>query len=292
MSVLPAPRSIESRGPRVPVPPTLPGDLARSLEPWAPRAAALLRRAVPDLGLAATSAGPRATITTALDTTLPAEHYRLDLQPTWWAVQAGDEAGAYWAVQTLLQLLDADGTFVPAIVADGPAYPVRGFMIDLVRHFFGVPELKHLIDLVSTYKANRLHLHLTDDQGWRLEMTSRPALTQRAAATAVGGDAGGFLTIADYENLQRYATERHLEIVPEIDLPGHSHAAMLACPELSPDGAPREPYTGIEVGFSHVHLTASATWDFVEDTVGELARRTHGRFLHLGGDEAHRLERA
>lgn len=291
--VLPEPQALTLTGARRAVTAGTLEVLAAALRPWGPRAAARLERATSDLaargGLSPTGPDPTA-VSARLDPALAAEHYTLDLRADAWELTAGDEAGAFWAVQTLAQLVD--GGSVPDVACqDGPAYPVRGFMLDLARNFLAVPDVERLIDLASAYRFNRLHLHLSDDQGWRVEVDGRPRLTSHASGTAVDGGGGGFLTFADYEHLQQYAHDRHLELVPEVDLPGHTHAAQVAYPEISPDGAERAPYTGIEVGFSHVNLTSPATWSFVEEVVASLAARTKGRYLHLGGDEAHTLER-
>lgn len=127
------------------------------------------------------------------------------------------------------------------------------------------------------------------DQGWRLEIEDRPLLVERASTNDVDGGAGGHLTLANYAHLQDYAEARHVTLVPEVDMPGHTHAAQVAYPQISPDGEPREPYAGIEVGFSTLHLTSPETWAFVDDVVGTLARHTRGPRLHLGGDEVHTL---
>jgi len=130
-----------------------------------------------------------------------------------------------------------------------------------------------------------LHLHLADDQGWRLEMKSRPRLTAVGSATQVGGGTGGFYTQGEYNDILRYAAERYVTIVPEFDMPSHTNAALLAYPELSCSKAPPGAYTGTEVGFSTLCSDKEETYAFVDDVVRELASLTPGRFIHLGGDE-------
>ena len=274
--------------------------LVESLTSWAPRAGTLAARLaahvpdpenvpdaahVPARAHGSTQAAARAQITTAPDPTLPAEGYTLSLTCEAWTLRAGDEAGAFWAVQSLTQLV-RDGQVPVVEIADHPAYPVRAVMLDLSRFFLGPDSIKKVIDLAAAYKLNTLHLHLTDDQGWRLEIENRPLLTELAAGTDVGGGPGGFLSLAEYEEIQDYAAARHLTVVPEIDLPGHSHAAQTAYPEISPDGQHRAPYQGVEVGFSSLHLTSDAAWSFVDDVVASVARHTRGDYLHLGGDES------
>ena len=139
------------------------------------------------------------------------------------------------AGRTLAQLAtrDGEGWVVPAIeVEDAPRFRHRGFMLDVARHFFPVEVVTALIDRLSDLKLNVLHLHLSDDQGWRLAMATRPLLTERASATAALGDAGGFYTADDYRTIVAHATSRHMTVVPEIDMPGHTHAVGLAYPEL------------------------------------------------------------
>src|SRR5699024_8671895 len=170
--------------------------------------------------------------------------------------------------------------------------PHRGVMLDIARHFYGPDHLRRLVDLISELRFNSLHLHLTDDQGWRLEIPSRPLLTERGATTDCSEGPGGFLTLAEYVEIQDYAAARHVEIVPEIDLPGHTHALLVAYPEASQDGAVREPYTGTKVGFSTVDLESAASWELVTDIVTTVAAHTRGSRVHLGGDECLTLDEA
>lgn len=263
--------------------------LVTALEPWAPRAAAAARR---DLSGRASTASPESGITVhaSLDPSLAAEGYTLDLAPGTWTLTAADQAGAFWAVQSLAQIL-RDGVVPSLGLSDAPAYPVRGMMLDIARFYFGPEDIRRVVDLAASYRLNQLHLHLSDDQGWRLEIPSRPLLTKMSAAQDVAGGQGGYLTLEDYADLQRYALDRHVVIVPEVDLPGHTHAAQVAYPEISPDGAEREPYIGTEVGFSSLHLTSDEAWDFVDDVVATLAEHTLGEYVHLGGDESLTLTR-
>ncbi len=161
----------------------------------------------------------------------------------------------------------ATASSIPAVqIDDAPRFAYRGVMLDVARHFLPVETVKAYIDRAAGLKFNALHLHLTDDQGWRIHLDSRPKLTELAAATAVGGDAGGFFSKADYREIVEYAASRHMIVVPEVDLPGHTHAVGLAYPELAeaPVLSPHileiveshggavptagEPYTGMGVG--------------------------------------------
>jgi hexosaminidase len=240
--------------------------------------------------------GDVALVLRPADTSLGGEGYRLAVEPRRVTVAARAPAGLFHGVQTLRQLLppavEAQARrrgpwHVPVVtVHDRPRFGWRGMMLDVGRHFFGVPEVERLIDLLALYKLNRLHLHLTDDQGWRLAIRSRPRLTRLGAGTAVGGGAGGHYTQRDYRGIVAYAAERFVEVVPEIDMPGHVNAALSAYGELACDGVAPAPYTGIDVGFSSLCIRREETYAFVDDVLGEVAALTPGRYLHIGGDEA------
>ncbi len=159
-------------------------------------------------------------------------------------------------------------------------------MLDVARHFFGVADVKRFVDLMALYKLNRLHLHLTDDQGWRLAIRSWPKLAKHGGSTEVGGGPGGFYTQRQYAELVAYAAARYVTVVPEIDMPGHTNAALASYAKLSCDGIAPALYTGIEVGFSSLCIRKELTYRFVDDVIGEVAALTPGPYLHIGGDEA------
>jgi hexosaminidase len=140
---------------------------------------------------------------------------------------------------------------------------------------------------LALYKVNTLHLHLSDDQGWRIAIDSWPRLATYGGSTQVGGGTGGFYTKAQYKEIVRYASSRFLEVVPEIDMPGHTNAALASYAELNCDGVAPPLYTGTEVGFSSLCVGKPVTYDFVDDVIRELAAITPGRYIHIGGDEAH-----
>jgi hexosaminidase len=149
------------------------------------------------------------------------------------------------------------------------------------------------------YKMNIFHLHLGDDQGWRIQIDSRPKLTEIGGSTEVGGGPGGFYTKADYAEIVRYAADRYITIVPEIDMPGHTHAAIASYPELScsrpmptSTAAARVPgtFTGTEVGWSTFCPDSENVYAFVDDVVKEIAAMTPGQWFHMGGDEVHVLK--
>ncbi|KKJ93160.1 beta-N-acetylhexosaminidase, partial [Micromonospora sp. HK10] len=215
-------------------------------------------------------------------------------------ITAATAAGLFHGAQTLRQLLPAaidsptpvaERWAVPGgTIVDRPRFPYRGAMLDVARHFFAVDDVLRVVDHLARYKLNHLHLHLTDDQGWRIAVDSWPRLTEVGGATEVGGGPGGWYRKADYQRIVEYAARRHVTVVPEIDLPGHTNAALVAYPELAPGKIPPPPYTGTEVGFSYVDPTDERTYDFVADVVGEVAALTPGPWLHLGGDEAFKVK--
>lgn len=231
-----------------------------------------------------------------------AEDYTLESGASGVRIEADGAPGLYWGTQTLRQLLPAEieradaatpppgGWIVPAaFVSDSPRFAYRGAMLDVARHFFPVEVVLDFIDRIALLKLNALHLHLTDDQGWRLQIDSWPELTGIGASTSVGGDGGGFYTKDDYRRIVGHAAERFVTIVPEIDLPGHTNAALSAYAELNCDGVARAPYEGVEVGFSSLCASATtteATDRFLADVTREVAELTPGPWLHLGGDES------
>ncbi|MER7866686.1 beta-N-acetylhexosaminidase [Streptomyces cellulosae] len=225
------------------------------------------------------------------------EGYRLRSGPSGITLTAAKPAGLFHGVQTLRQLLPADveqrtrrpGPWLVAggTVTDSPRFGWRGTMLDVSRHFFSVEEVKRYIDRISLYKINKLHLHLSDDQGWRIAIDSWPRLATYGGSTEVGGGPGGYYTKDDYREIVRYAASRYLEVVPEIDMPGHTNAALASYAGLNCDGVAPPLYTGTQVGFSSLCVGKEITYDFVEDVVREIAALTPGRYLHIGGDEAH-----
>lgn len=219
---------------------------------------------------------------------LGAEGYDLAVTPAAVKLVARTPAGLFYGVQTVRQLLPLAGPRrLPAVtIRDYPRFAWRGAMLDVARHFFSVRDVKRFIDLIALYKLNRLHLHLSDDQGWRIAIDSWPRLATHGGSTEVGGGKGGYYTQRQYSALVAYARSRYVELVPEIDMPGHVHAALSSYPELACDGKPSPLYTGIDVGFSSLCVGKDVTYTFVDDVVGELAALTPGPWFHIGGDEA------
>ncbi|MEU0082630.1 beta-N-acetylhexosaminidase [Streptomyces sp. NPDC006274] len=225
------------------------------------------------------------------------EGYRLRSAPSGVTVTAHRPAGLFHGVQTLRQLLPAavesdtrqtgPWQIAGGTITDSPRYAHRGAMLDVSRHFLTVGQVKRYIDHLALYKINTLHLHLSDDQGWRLAIDSWPRLATYGGSTEVGGGPGGHYTKAQYREIVRYAASRHLEVVPEIDMPGHTNAALASYAELNCDGVAPPLYTGTAVGFSSLCVDKELTYDFVDDVIRELAALTPGRYIHIGGDEAH-----
>ncbi len=235
---------------------------------------------------------------------LGAEGYRLDITANSVVLRAGSAAGLFWGTQTLRQLLPAraattvhsGGSAAPdpwtipgGRIVDQPRFAYRGVMLDVARHFFGVADVKRVIDLAAMHKLNRLHLHLTDDQGWRLAIDSWPRLASYGGGGEVGTGPGGYYTKDEYREIVRYAQSRFITVVPEVDLPGHTNAALASYPELNCDDKAPPRYTGIEVGFSALCAERELTYTFLDDVFGEIAELTPGQYLHLGGDEAQTL---
>lgn len=224
------------------------------------------------------------------------EGYELEVTSQGVRLTADTGEGLFRGVQTLRQLLPAKvesarveqgpWTIGGVRIADRPRFAYRGAMLDVARHFFTVEQVKRYIDLAATYKINTFHLHLTDDQGWRIAIESWPQLTAVGGATAVDDAPGGFYTQADYREIVAYAQRRFITIVPEIDTPGHTNAALAAYAELNCDGVARQPYTGVEVGFSTLCTGEEVTYRFLDDVIRELAALTPGPYINIGGDEA------
>ncbi|MEZ0538584.1 glycoside hydrolase family 20 protein [Fibrella arboris] len=239
------------------------------------------------------------------------EGYTLRVTPEGVRLGAETPKGYFYGVQTLLQLLPADvygatknaaaNWSMPACdLLDRPRYAHRGLMLDVCRHFMPAPFIKKFIDLLAIHKMNTFHWHLTDDQGWRIEIKKYPKLTQVGSTrkqTLVGHYAenypqqfdgkphGGFYTQEQIKDIVRYAAARHVTIVPEIELPGHGLAALAAYPELG-----CEPAKGYEVGsrwgvIRDVYCPTEKTFTFFQDVLTEVMALFPGKYIHIGGDE-------
>lgn len=252
-----------------------------------------------DLKLAPSDAEAKADIYLTLTGTQEngEEGYELDITKGLLRLSASTPAGLFRGVQTIMQLLPpqidqqtkTEGLWQIATgkIVDRPEYAYRGFMLDVSRHFFSVEDVKKLIDQISYYKINALHLGLSNDQGWRIEIKSWPKLTEIGGSTEVGGGEGGFYTQEQFSDLVKYAAERYMIIVPEIDMPGHTNAALASYPELNCNGKATQLYTGTEVGFSSFCTKKDITYKFIDDVVKEISALNPAPYFHMGGDESH-----
>jgi hexosaminidase len=225
-----------------------------------------------------------------------AEGYSLIVSPRRMAVSSPSPRGLFYGAVTLWQLLTADAasatrTRVPAMtITDAPRFAWRGFMLDSARHYQSPAFIRQLIDWMALHKLNVLHWHLTDDQGWRLEIRKYPELTRVGAwrIPAGAGDPpryGGFYSQAEVREIVAHAASRHVTVVPEIEMPGHAQAAIASYPRLGTGGAPPpvSPDWGVH---DYLFNADEATLAFLEDVLDEVIELFPGEFVHVGGDEA------
>ncbi|GGK62285.1 beta-N-acetylhexosaminidase [Rufibacter glacialis] len=226
-----------------------------------------------------------------------AEGYALSIQEGRIVCEAKAPIGLFWAVQTLRQMIyqqqagSAPGQELRLPVQeihDEPTFAWRGLLLDMSRHFMSKDFLKRYIDLLALYKLNTLHLHLTDDQGWRLQIPNYPKLTSTGAwrQEPDGSTHGGFYTQADIREIVAYAQSRYITVVPEVDMPGHVQAALAAYPELSCTGGPFRVSNRAGVHPDILCAGNEQTYAFVENVLAEVARLFPGQYVHIGGDEA------
>ncbi|EAR00161.1 family 20 glycosylhydrolase [Maribacter sp. HTCC2170] len=225
------------------------------------------------------------------------EAYQLYITQDSVILNSNTAEGAFRGVQTLRQIIPFESNDTLAEqriwpiptgkITDNPTFGFRGSMLDVARHFFSVDDVKKYIDLLSYYKINVLHLHLTDDQGWRIEIKSWPKLTEVGGSTEVGGEAGGFFTQEDYKEIVSYAAKHYMTIIPEVDMPGHTNAASVSYPFLNGNGKTPKLYEGTHVGFSTFDARKDTVYAFIDDVVREISEITPGPYFHIGGDESH-----
>ena len=236
--------------------------------------------------------------TEALESDAP-EAYQLHVKNDSVLLNARTAAGAFRGIQTLRQLIPEQSNdtlaeqpmwLIPSgKIDDAPNFGYRGAMLDVARHFFTVEEVKKYIDLLAYYKYNAFHMHLTDDQGWRIEIKSWPKLTEIGAQSEVGGGPGGFYTQEEFKELVAYAAERHIQVIPEIDMPGHTNAANLSYPIFHAKGKAETPRvrTDMKVGYSSFDAYKDTVYVFVDDVIREIAAISPSPYFHIGGDESH-----
>lgn len=242
---------------------------------------------------------------------LEAEGYTLSITPDALTIQAKTTEGAFWAFMTLRQLMPAEAQrpmplagasiSIPcALIKDVPRFAYRGLHLDVARHFFPVDFIKKYLDLMAFYKLNTFHWHLTDDQGWRIEIKKYPKLHEVAAYRKQtlkghlditpwqfdGQSYGGYYTQEQIKDIVAYARQRHITIIPEIELPGHCIAALAAYPQLSCSGGPYETKTAWGY-WSDIYCAGNEeTFIFLQDVLTEVLELFPSKYIHIGGDEA------
>ena len=231
---------------------------------------------------------------------LPAEGYRLSITPDGAALTASTTAGFFYGFQSILKMMGDDGALPCCTIADEPRWGYRGFMLDVSRHFFSAAEVKRFLDLMARYKMNTFHWHLTDDQGWRIPIDKYPKLTTVGATapnlrmndmvkgTWMTDKPYGpyFYTKDEIRDVIAYAAKRHIEVIPEIDMPGHFVAAMTAYPEYSctPDGK-HEVWVNGGISEDVLNVGNPAAVQFAKDILAEVIELFPSKYVHIGGDE-------
>lgn len=235
---------------------------------------------------------------------LPTGGYSLTITPQQIIIN-GKGAGLFYGIQSLIQLMPAERSGVAKLsclqIDDYPRFGYRGLMLDVSRHFFSVEFVKKYIDLMAAYKLNNFHWHLTDDQGWRIEIKKYPKLTQissRRAQTVIGNyhdrtpqqfdntPYGGYYTQDQIRDVVKYAADRYINIVPEIEMPGHSEAVLAAYPELSCDPSLKTYKVAETWGvFRNIYCPSDQTFNFLQDVLTEVMDLFPGKYIHVGGDE-------
>jgi len=251
------------------------------------------------------ASAPAEGILLALDPqmALPDEGYRLDVTDQGVTIRASTHAGIFYGIQTLRQLLPVrEPRGAPTVrevsVEDWPRFPYRGMHLDVGRHFFPVSFVKRYIDLLAMYKMNRFHWHLTEDQGWRIEIKKYPRLTEvgayrketileknRDPYVGDGIPYGGYYTQDEIRDVVAYAADRYVTVVPEIEMPGHSLAAITAYPEFACTDGPFEVGTRWGI-FQDIYCPKDTTFTFLEDVLTEVMDLFPSQYIHIGGDEA------
>lgn len=246
------------------------------------------------------------------DTALDEEEYRIETTDKAVKVSASDYNGILYAIETLKQMLpvavygtrtdsDADWHLPCCVIKDKPRFGYRGMHLDCSRHFFSIDEVKKYLDIMAVYKLNRFHWHLSDDQGWRVEIKKYPELTLVGGyrgGTMIGRDFssddgiryGGYYTQDQIKDVIDYAANLGITIIPEIDLPGHMLAALSAYPELGCSGGPYEAWHKWGVAEQVLCVGKESTFTFLEGVLGEIAELFPSEYIHIGGDECPKTE--
>ena len=220
------------------------------------------------------------------------EGYQLKINRNDISIEASSREGIFYGIQTLTQLMELNrhenNIVLPTCkINDSPSFKHRGMLLDCCRHFFDKKVIKKYIDLLSQYKMNKLHWHLTEDQGWRIAIDKYPKLTSIGSQRKdSSGSYGGYYTKEDIKEIVDYAKNKHIEVIPEIEFPGHSQAAIAAYPQLSCTGKPIDVATEWGV-FKDIYCAGNdSVFTFMEDVLGEVIELFPSSFTHIGGDEA------
>lgn len=233
------------------------------------------------------------------------EAYQLKVEANQVVISSPSEAGVFYGIQTLRKAVDvAEGSNVelPAVeIKDQPRFGYRGMMLDVGRHFFSIDEIKTYIDMMALHNINRFHWHLSEDQGWRIEIKKYPKLTEIGSMrkeTVIGHNSGkydgkpygGFYTQEQAKEIVAYAAERYITVIPEIDLPGHMQAALAAYPELGCTGGPYEVWTQWGVSDNVLCAGNDQTIQFIKDVLAEIVEIFPSEYIHVGGDECPKVK--
>lgn len=233
------------------------------------------------------------------------EAYQLKVDASQVVISSPSEAGVFYGIQTLRKAVDvAEGSNVelPAVeINDQPRFGYRGMMLDVGRHFFSMDEIKTYIDMMALHNINRFHWHLSEDQGWRIEIKKYPKLTEIGSMrkeTVIGHNSGkydgkpygGFYTQEQAKEIVAYAAERYITVIPEIDLPGHMQAALASYPELGCTGGPYEVWTQWGVSDNVLCAGNDQTIQFIKDVLAEIVEIFPSEYIHVGGDECPKVK--
>ena len=245
------------------------------------------------------TAADGAKIDLAVDPELGEEEYVLRVTPAGADVRGGSPKGVLYGLQSLRQLvIEGEGTVPAVTVKDKPYFGYRGAMLDVCRHFMPVEDVKAFIDILAMHKLNRFHFHLTDDQGWRIEIKKYPDLARKGSVrkeTLVGNlrtsteydgiPYGGYYTQKQIREIVRYAAERHIEVIPEIEMPGHGLGALTAYPWLGCRGENYEVWTRWGISKDVFCAGKDSTFEFLQDVLAEVIELFPSKYIHIGGDE-------
>jgi len=238
-------------------------------------------------------------LTTGLKNELP-EAYQINVNSQKITISAPTANGVFYGIQTLRKSVPAGKiravVFQPVVINDAPRFPYRGMHLDVARHFFSIDEVKTYIDLLALHNINTFHWHLTDDQGWRVEIKKYPKLTEigsKREETVIGKNSGkydgipygGFYTQNQCREIVAYAAERYINVIPEIDMPGHMLGALEAYPELGCTGGPYKVWRKWGISEDVLCVGNDNTLKFIEDVLTEIVDIFPSKYIHIGGDE-------